>query len=305
MLLLAAIAHLIPARAQQPDQGLIAVESRHRPLGFDDNRVGVRADHAVAELGACAICRRAHGRAVKRLCRSRSLCCRVLDDTAATRLESRRAKAKLAGANAIRRPGVDRDPRARNARLYPHVHRIVRLNGGAGNGGRGHGQHRPARRDSGFDASVGPSLAGDLGARRRHRIPRRRRAHGARGRAKRPRALSRAGQEIFAVPLSRPARRRRAHVRAVARGMESLLPGTWLLLYGCAVLSASTVTMPSTMRLICIMGALFVVLGCVGLRAAARGPYGNSRRGFRRAAHHLRPSDRTLEPCRLDRHQAP
>jgi len=44
--------------------------------------------------------------------------------------------------------------------------------------------------------------------------------------------------------------------------IEELLPGTWLLLYGCAVLSASTVTIASTMRLICIMGALFVVLGC-------------------------------------------
>jgi hypothetical protein len=43
--------------------------------------------------------------------------------------------------------------------------------------------------------------------------------------------------------------------------MEKLLPGTWLLLYGCAVLSASTVTIASTMRLLCIMGALFVVLG--------------------------------------------
>jgi hypothetical protein len=44
-------------------------------------------------------------------------------------------------------------------------------------------------------------------------------------------------------------------------GLEGMLPGTWLLLYGCAVLSASTVTVPSTMRLICIMGSLFVVLG--------------------------------------------
>jgi hypothetical protein len=44
-------------------------------------------------------------------------------------------------------------------------------------------------------------------------------------------------------------------------GMFALLPGTWLLLYGCAVLSASTVTIPSTMRLICIMGAMFVGLG--------------------------------------------
>jgi uncharacterized membrane protein len=44
-------------------------------------------------------------------------------------------------------------------------------------------------------------------------------------------------------------------------GMENLVPGTWLLLYGCAVLSASTVTIASTMRLIGIMGALFVILG--------------------------------------------
>jgi hypothetical protein len=43
--------------------------------------------------------------------------------------------------------------------------------------------------------------------------------------------------------------------------LEELLPGTWLLLYGCAVLSASTVTITSTMRLLCAMGALFVALG--------------------------------------------
>jgi hypothetical protein len=43
--------------------------------------------------------------------------------------------------------------------------------------------------------------------------------------------------------------------------LEGLLPGTWLLLYGCAVLSASTVTIASTMRLLCTMGALFVALG--------------------------------------------
>jgi hypothetical protein len=44
-------------------------------------------------------------------------------------------------------------------------------------------------------------------------------------------------------------------------GAERLIPGMWLLLYGCAVLSASTVTIASTMRLLCIMGALFVGLG--------------------------------------------
>jgi hypothetical protein len=46
-------------------------------------------------------------------------------------------------------------------------------------------------------------------------------------------------------------------------GILHLIPGTWLLLYGCAVLSASTVTIASTMRLICIMGALFVASGCL------------------------------------------
>jgi hypothetical protein len=45
--------------------------------------------------------------------------------------------------------------------------------------------------------------------------------------------------------------------------MQSAIPGTWLLLYGCAVLAASTVTIASSMRLICLMGALFVGLGCV------------------------------------------
>jgi hypothetical protein len=49
--------------------------------------------------------------------------------------------------------------------------------------------------------------------------------------------------------------------------MENLLPGTWLLLYGCAVLSASTVTIASTMRLLCIMGALFVALGSAAFAA--------------------------------------
>ena len=44
-------------------------------------------------------------------------------------------------------------------------------------------------------------------------------------------------------------------------GTMGVLPGMWLLLYGCAVLSASTVTTAGVTRLICIMGALFVALG--------------------------------------------
>lgn len=47
----------------------------------------------------------------------------------------------------------------------------------------------------------------------------------------------------------------------VTAGMTNVIPGMWLLLYGCAVLSASTVTIVGIARLICIMGALFVALG--------------------------------------------
>jgi hypothetical protein len=44
-------------------------------------------------------------------------------------------------------------------------------------------------------------------------------------------------------------------------GMTNVIPGMWLLLYGCAVLSASTVTIVGIARLICFMGTLFVALG--------------------------------------------
>ena len=46
-------------------------------------------------------------------------------------------------------------------------------------------------------------------------------------------------------------------------GTLNFIPGTWLLLYGCAVLSASTLPTAEIARLICIMGALFVALGSV------------------------------------------
>jgi hypothetical protein len=52
-------------------------------------------------------------------------------------------------------------------------------------------------------------------------------------------------------------------------GFMSLLPGTWLLLYGCAVLAASTVTVANSMRLIALMGTLFMALGCVAFAAPA------------------------------------
>jgi hypothetical protein len=49
-----------------------------------------------------------------------------------------------------------------------------------------------------------------------------------------------------------------------------LIPGVWLLLYGCAVLSASTVTIARTMRLISIMGVLFMLLGLLAFVSPAR-----------------------------------
>jgi hypothetical protein len=57
----------------------------------------------------------------------------------------------------------------------------------------------------------------------------------------------------------------------VTAGMTNVVPGMWLLLYGCAVLSASTVTVAGIARLICIMGTLFVALGSMtfALPAAA------------------------------------
>ena len=42
-------------------------------------------------------------------------------------------------------------------------------------------------------------------------------------------------------------------------GQTRLIPGAWLLLYGCAVLSATLMTAPRIMRLIGLMGALFVL----------------------------------------------
>ena len=50
-------------------------------------------------------------------------------------------------------------------------------------------------------------------------------------------------------------------------GMERLIPGMWLLLYGCAVISASTVTNAVNLRLIGSMGAIFAVLGVIAFIA--------------------------------------
>jgi len=53
-------------------------------------------------------------------------------------------------------------------------------------------------------------------------------------------------------------------------GEARLVPGAWLLLYGCAVLSATLMTAPAMMRLIGAMGGLFVICGAVAFEVAPR-----------------------------------
>jgi hypothetical protein len=50
-------------------------------------------------------------------------------------------------------------------------------------------------------------------------------------------------------------------------GMERLIPGMWLLLYGCAVISSSTITSSLTQKLIASMGAMFVILSVAAFAA--------------------------------------
>jgi hypothetical protein len=50
----------------------------------------------------------------------------------------------------------------------------------------------------------------------------------------------------------------------------ALIPGVWLLLYGCAVLSASMRTSAAMIRPIVVMGALFVACGLVALQVSPR-----------------------------------
>jgi hypothetical protein len=53
-------------------------------------------------------------------------------------------------------------------------------------------------------------------------------------------------------------------------GLTSLIPGMWLLLYGCAVLSASLMTSAAMVRLVAIMGGLFVVYGLIAFQLPDR-----------------------------------
>lgn len=48
-------------------------------------------------------------------------------------------------------------------------------------------------------------------------------------------------------------------------GFARLVPGVWMLFYGCAVISASTVTSAQNLRLIATMGTAFIVLGIATL----------------------------------------
>lgn len=48
-------------------------------------------------------------------------------------------------------------------------------------------------------------------------------------------------------------------------GAQHLIPGTWLLLYGCGVTAAGTMTV----RPVVVMGALFIALGVIALQAPA------------------------------------
>ncbi len=53
-------------------------------------------------------------------------------------------------------------------------------------------------------------------------------------------------------------------------GLSSLIPGMWLVLYGCAVLSASMMTSAALLRLIAMMGGLFVVCGLIAFQVEPR-----------------------------------
>jgi hypothetical protein len=53
-------------------------------------------------------------------------------------------------------------------------------------------------------------------------------------------------------------------------GLISLIPGAWLVLYGCAVLSASMMTNAAMVRLIAMMGGLFVVCGVIAFQLPVR-----------------------------------
>jgi hypothetical protein len=54
------------------------------------------------------------------------------------------------------------------------------------------------------------------------------------------------------------------------QGLTRLIPGMWLLLYGCAVLSASMMTTAAIMGLIVTLGGLFVAYGLIAFQLPPR-----------------------------------
>jgi hypothetical protein len=54
------------------------------------------------------------------------------------------------------------------------------------------------------------------------------------------------------------------------QGLVRLIPGMWLLLYGCAVLSASMMTTAAIMGLIVTLGGLFVAYGLIAFQLPPR-----------------------------------
>jgi hypothetical protein len=54
------------------------------------------------------------------------------------------------------------------------------------------------------------------------------------------------------------------------QGLTLLIPGMWLLLYGCAVLSASMMTSAALIPCIAVMGGLFVMCGLVAFQVPPR-----------------------------------
>jgi hypothetical protein len=49
-------------------------------------------------------------------------------------------------------------------------------------------------------------------------------------------------------------------------GLPQIIPGMWLLLYGCAVLSSSTVISASVSRLVAAMGGVFMAFGFIAFQ---------------------------------------